>query len=120
MAAPRMITQDGEPVVHFDLDALENESEAEPFRFTLGGEVFEMRAPEDVDWQIQLDAAEEDPAHIRALFADLLGEDWERFAAHKLPARKFNALMEAWQKHYGVKQGESTASPRSSRPKRKR
>lgn len=118
-AAPKMITQDGEPVVHFDLDALEDEANEVRFTFTLGGEVFTMLGPEDADWLVQDNLAA--GGGLRDLMRELLGdEDYERFVKHKVSGRKLGALIEACRKHYGVDAPESPASARSTRSTRRR
>lgn len=117
--APRMITQDGEPVVHFDLDSVEDEANAVPFTFTLGGEVFTMLGPEDADWQVQ-DGLVDGGAGLKDLMRELLGEEYERFAKHKVSGRKLSKLLDACQKHYGVTVPESPASAGSSRNTRRR
>ena len=120
MGAPKMITQDGESVVHFDLDAQEDEANEVPFTFTLGGEVFTMLGPEDADWKIQDDLAESG-AGLKNLMRDLLGEeDYERFIKHKVTGRKLGKLIDACQKHYGITPPESKASARSTRTTRRR
>ncbi|MEU6725465.1 hypothetical protein ABZ917_17295 [Nonomuraea wenchangensis] len=118
MATPKLITQSGEPVSHFDLDAVENEATQEPFTFTFGGEVFTMLAPEDIDWQALADTSA--PDWLLTYVAALLGDDFERFAAHEVPTRKLNKLLEACQEHYGVTPGGSKASARSSKSTRRR
>lgn len=117
-ARPKVITQDGEPVVHFDLDAVENEAVEEPFRFAAGGEQFTCISPEDADWQTSADV--ETGEGLRAFVAELLGDDYDRFAKLRVTNRQLNRLIEAAQKHYGIQTGESKASPRSSRNKRRR
>lgn len=117
-ALPKVITQEGEPVVHFDLDAVEDEATQTPFTFTLGGEVFTMLAPEDADWQVMTDT--DRPDWTRAFMQELLAEEYERFAKHSVPIRKLNKLIEACTAHYGVTPGESKASARSSRSTRRR
>lgn len=120
MGAPKMITQDGEPVVHFDLDAVDDEANQVPFTFTIGGEVFTMLGPEDADWKIQDDLAESG-AGLKNLMRELLGDDdYERFITHKVPGRKLGKLIEACQAHYGITPPESKASARSSRTTRRR
>jgi hypothetical protein len=112
-AAPKMITQNGEPVVHFDLDAVDDEANEVPFTFALGGEVFTMAGPEDADWQVQDDLAASG-AGLKTLMRDLLGEDdYERFVKHKVSGRKLGRLLEACRKHYGITPPESRASARS-------
>lgn len=115
---PNMITQDGEPVAHFDLDAVDAEAREEPFRFRLGGEVFTMLPPEEVDWQVADDISGGEG--LKAFVAELLGEDYERFAAHKVSSRKLGLLIDACTTHYGVTPGESRASGRSSGSTRRR
>lgn len=116
---PKVITQDGEPAVHFDLDALEHEARREPFRFTLGGEIFELcQSPEDVDWQIHERLA--DGGGLQDYLAELLGDDYDRFASHKLSAKLLNELIKSANAHFGVETGESSASPRSSNGTRRR
>ncbi|MEV4384023.1 hypothetical protein, partial [Streptosporangium sp. NPDC049644] len=112
-ALKKVITQDGEPVVHFDLDAIEAEAVEEPFVFRLGGEVFQMAAPEDADWQVT-DQMSETNAGLRSFVRDLLGdEDYERFAKHRLSNKQITALLDACNKHYGTSPGKSAASGRS-------
>lgn len=118
MGAPRVITQDGEPVVHFDLDAAESEATKEPFTFRVGGEVFTATSPEDADWQATADT--ESPGGLRAFIAELLGEDYERFTDVRVSNKQLGELVKACQEHYGVSVGESKASPRSSQKKRRR
>lgn len=116
--ARKIITEAGEPVVHFDLDALEHEATAEPFTFRLGGDVFTAISPTDADWQATADT--ETPGGLKAFMGELLGDDYDRFAEHRLSNEGLGKLIEACQKHYGVKTGESKASPRSSNGRRKR
>ena len=118
MAAPTLITQAGEPVTHFDLDAVEAEAERTPFTFTLKGEMFTMLAPEDVDWRALADT--EAPDWLYNYVGALLGDDFERFQQHAVPQWKLNKLLEACQEHYGVTPGGSKASARSSRSTRRR
>lgn len=115
---PKMITQDGEPVIHFDLDAVENEAHEVPFTFALAGEVFTMQPPEEVDWQVADDISGGEG--LKAFVAELLGGDYERFAKHKLPSRKLGLLIDECTRYYGVTPGESRASKRSSRGTRRR
>lgn len=92
----------------FDLDAVIAEASGEPFTFTLGGETFTMASPEDCDWQVALQ-----PGNGELFVAELLGDQFERFCAHKVPSRALNALLDACQRHYGVTPPESSASPSS-------
>ncbi|MEV8637796.1 hypothetical protein AB0395_39730 [Streptosporangium sp. NPDC051023] len=115
---PKVITSGGEPVAHFDLDAVEVEANQVPFTFTLGGELFTMLAPEDADWQVMTDT--DRPDWTRAFMQELLKDDYERFAKYAVPIRKLNKLIEACTEHYGITPGESKASARSSRSTRRR
>lgn len=113
-AAQKVITQAGDPVVHFDLDSVEDEVNEVPFTFTLGGEVFSMASPEESDWQVQDDLAASG-AGLKPLMRELLGEEgYERFAKHKVSGRRLGKLIAACQKHYGITPPESRASARSS------
>jgi hypothetical protein len=96
----------------FDLDALERDDTAEPFRFTVAGQTFVFSAPGDVDWRFT-EALERGSAV--ALVEALLGEE-EYAAFHEipLPAWKLNKLVEEWGRHNGVELGESAASSASS------
>lgn len=118
-AAPRMITQDGEEVVHLDLDAIESEANETPFTFRAGGDVFTAISPDDADWQATADT--DSPGGLRAFVRELLGEDdYERFIEKTITNKQLGELVKACQKHYGVSVGESKASPRSSQRKRRR
>ncbi|GGK61208.1 hypothetical protein Sme01_02840 [Sphaerisporangium melleum] len=113
-----MITQSGEPVVHFDLDAVESEARDEHFTFTLGGEVFTMQPPEDADWRVVDDIS--NGAGLTAFVQELLGNDYEKFAKHKLTSRKLGLLIDECTRFYGITPGESQASKRSSKSTRRR
>lgn len=100
----------------FDLDTLEREGDViEPFVATRGGEEFVFADAEDLDWQDAVNLRMDDPVELVKL---LLGEDYDRFAKHRMPLWKLNALMEAIDKHYGWSaklgdQGEGNASSTS-------
>lgn len=117
-ARPKVITQDGTPAVHFDLDAIKSEASEEPFTFTLGGEVFQMLPPEEVDWKVADDISQGEG--LKAFIAELLGDDYERFAKHTVSSRKLGLLIDECTRYYGVTPGESKASTRSSRSTRRR
>ena len=117
---PKIITEDGDPVVHFDLDALEAEATGEPFTFRLGGEMFQLAPPETADWQV-VDAMAENNAGLRAYVADLMSpEEYQRFSSHKLSSKNLTALLAAANQHYGTSAGKSRPSARSSRSTRRR
>ncbi|MFF5261368.1 hypothetical protein ACFY4C_20690 [Actinomadura viridis] len=118
-AAPRIITEDGEPVVHLDLDAMEDEATEATFTFRVGGEVFTAISPDEADWQATADT--DSPGGLRRFIQELLGsEDYERFCEQTVSNRQLNAIVEGAQKHYGIRTGESQASPRSSKKRRRR
>lgn len=118
-ARPKIITEDGEPAVHLDLDAIENEATEAEFTFRAGGEIFKARSPRDADWQVLADV--DQPGGLRALVRELLGdEDYERFCGVDVSNDQLNRMIEAAQKHYGTSAGESQASPRSSKSRRRR
>ena len=119
-AKPKLITEDGEPVSHFSLSAIEHEANGEPFVFDIDGEFFTMAAPDDADWQIT-DKMSETNAGLRSFIRDLMSEDdFERFSKHRLTNRDITSLLTACNKHYGTTPGESRASRRSSRSTRRR
>lgn len=116
---PKVITEAGEEVVHFDLDAVENEANETPFTFRVGGEIFSAISPDEADWQAAADI--DSPGGLRGFMRELLGEkDYERFCELDVSNKQLGELIKACQKHYGISTGESQASPRSSRNKRKR
>ncbi len=119
MAAPKVITSGGEPVAHFDLNAIVDEAHEDPFTFTFKGEIFTMLPPEEADWQVTAKLGGEG-GDMTAFVAELLGDDWERFSQHKLSNTALGKLIEQCQAHYGVTPGESKASKRSSRTTRRR
>ncbi|MDH2424734.1 hypothetical protein [Sphaerisporangium sp. TRM90804] len=115
---PKLITQDGEPVVHFDADAVEEEALESVFTFRHGGEMFQMLPPEQADWKIAADLSEGEG--MKAFMAELLGDDYERFAEKPMSSKKLGMTIDACSAFYGVKPGESKASKRSSRSTRRR
>lgn len=118
-ARPKVITQDGEPAVHFDLDAVANEATATEFTFRAGGQIFTAISPDEADWQATTDT--DTPGGLRAFMRELLGdEDYERFCEVRVTNKQLGDLIGAAQKHYGIKTGESQASPRSSNGTRRR
>lgn len=117
-AKPKVVTEDGEPVVHFDLDAVENEAVEAPFVFVLGGETFTMANPQDADWQVQDDLTSAGGLH--SYVRELIGPaDFDRFCEHKVSGRMLTRLFERCQEHYGITVGESAASGRSLRSTRR-
>lgn len=119
MSTPKVITSGGEPVAHFDLDAIVNEAREEYFTFTFKGEVFTMLPPEEADWQVSA-ALGTDEGKLADFVKELLGDDYERFSKHKLSSAGLTALIDECTKFYGITPGESRASKRSSKSTRRR
>jgi hypothetical protein len=103
--------------VSLDLDKLESEGKFEevgPFTFRHGGKVFTLGSPDDIDLFdiVEFGAS---AAGNAVIFSRMLGDQYDDLRAiGPMPARKVNAVMEAWQEHYGVNQGESPASVATS------
>lgn len=96
--------------VSLNLDTLEREGgdEPKPFVVVLGGERFEFVDLDTEDWQTVADIDEDDP---REALKMLLGEDWPKFSAHKLPLWKLRRLLDAWREHTtGADSGEDSGS----------
>lgn len=92
----------------FDLDAVANEAEGEPFEFTFGGESYTLAASVDVRAAAMLQVGRLDTA-----FRLMLGEEqWERMTASPavFNGKKLDALLDAYGKHIGISLGESAAS----------
>lgn len=89
----------------FDVDALQRDGTAEPFRFTLGGEDFTCADPDDMDWQVA-DALSADD--VAGIMRATLGEQYAAFAKHPMPVWKLTALGKAVNEHYSL--GEDGAS----------
>jgi hypothetical protein len=95
----------------FDLDALEAEEEHRPFRFRLGGEVFEMAHIQEMDWSV---AVLLEQGQIDVMLAETLGDQYEAFRDLGLPSWKMDELMIAWGQHVGIPLEKLQASPDSS------
>lgn len=97
--------------VSLDLDALAADAAPEPFSVRLGGETFTFTAFADLDYRDQMAMArnQDVDAYLRAA----LGEQYDAFSAHSLPAWKLEKLVEAHLKASGVSRGELPASPTS-------
>lgn len=99
MAAPRKTTTTDTAKVHINLDTFEDEKGlVEDFAFVLNGRRIVMTNPRDVAWQ---DLAELDDPYALADIC-MSKEDGEFFLAQRMKARKLEALMQAFQKHYGL------------------
>lgn len=83
----------------FDVDALEREVDRGPFVARIGGEEYVFPDPTDMDWQ---DASRVDANNVVESFKAWLGEDYERFAKHRMPVWKLIELFKAIQEHYGI------------------
>ncbi|MEO3856237.1 hypothetical protein [Acrocarpospora sp. B8E8] len=117
--SPKLITEDGSPVSHFSLTAVQHEAHEEPFVFDIDGEFFTMQPPEDADWQVTGNITGD--GGLQAFVQEIMdADDWERFSAIKLTNKQIGDLLEACRKHYGTSPGESRASRRSSRSSRRR
>lgn len=95
--------------VSLNLDTLEREGdEPQPFVVVLGGERFVFRNLDDEDWQLVADVDEDDPREALRL---VLGNEYERFSAHKLPLWKLRQMLDAWREHTtGTDTGNVSAS----------
>jgi hypothetical protein len=96
----------------FDLDALERDDTPEPFAFTIGGRIFYLAAPSDVDWHGQTAFNGGDPTEVMPL---LLGDQFADFDQFAIPGWKLDKLIVAWGRHNGITIPESPASSTSSR-----
>ncbi len=95
----------------FDLDAIGAEATAEPFRFTFGGEEYEL--PPSIDMlAVPAMVAGDLLGGFRRLFTD---EQWRRLQASPatLDLPKMLALLKRYADHSGVSLGEFGASTRS-------
>ena len=109
----------------FDLDAVISD-EPEPFRFTWGGQSFELPALLAMPIEQQLRAidaidslngeAGKDAGAIAAVMTTILGQDLlgRLNAAKPLPAVAVMRLLSAWMEHQGVAPGKSQDSSESS------
>lgn len=97
----------------FDLDAFESDTKRKDFQFTFGGEAYTLPAHPNLLAVLDLDNNRIEKG-LRRLLG---GDQWARMEASDavLDTDRFNALMEAYQKHLGVPMGELSASPASSR-----
>jgi hypothetical protein len=86
--------------VALDLDALEREGAVlEPFTFKYDGETYHMLDPQEIDWQNLLSGLRNPALFVR--FAMPVTEQ-SKFFGKQVPAWKMNALMEAYQQHFGI------------------
>lgn len=97
----------------FNLDALENDANQEPFRFMHGGEEYTLPASPDMRAGIAFQK-EDAEGGLRLLLGN---EQWARIEASDavFDTNKFVKLMAAYEAHIGVAVGESQASSPSSK-----
>lgn len=113
MAAPRKIGRVDQdkpviPKVSLDLDALEVESDYEPFTFKHGGRIWQFKDASDMDYKVLMTAQQRPDLFIKGALPD---GDWQEFNEMTLPLRKLAKLTTAYLVHYGIgdDQGESGA-----------
>ena len=96
----------------FDLDALAAEAGGEPFRFTFGGEEYEL--PPRIDFRVGVALAEGDSV---GAVRYMLGEHWQRIldSEQTLDGHLAGELLKAYMEHSRTNVGESEASSRSSK-----
>lgn len=95
----------------FDLDAAINEVDNEPFVFTYRGREWTLPHFNDLNIWPTVDAAERgDFAAMRAVLETAFGDEWEEFHSKPLTRGGLNSLFARYQKHAGLKPGESRAS----------
>lgn len=98
-----------------DLDAVRDEAAEEPHGpYILGGEEFYL--PRTDDWPAEaLELAASD-GKIVAAFKMVLGDDYDRWAAHRPSARQYRAIFDDISQAEGFgESGNSSGSSRSSR-----
>lgn len=84
----------------FDLDALEREGGAPaPFQFVHKGKTYTMLDPQEIDWQDLLQGFRNPALFVR--FAMPVDQQRDFFGT-RVEAWKMNALMQQYQKHYGL------------------
>lgn len=95
----------------FDLDAVANEANGEPFRFRFGGEDYELPPSIDIRAVVAMQAGRLDEG-LRAL---LTPAQWERVQASPsvLSGKVLLSLFEAYARHSGLTVGESSGSTSS-------
>ena len=83
-----------------DLDALEREGgPAKPYQFKLGGKVYTMIDPQEIDWQDLISSLRNPALFIRYAMTT---EDQKAFFDARVPSWKMNKMMEGYQAHYGL------------------
>lgn len=99
------------PKAAMNLDDLEREGGSpKPFDFILAEQRFLLSDPQEIDWQDLMDAMGNPVMFFRLVMPP---EDQSIFFRTKIPSWKMNALMKAYQTHYGLPSpGERGALPR--------
>lgn len=97
----------------FNLDALQNDANQEPFRFTHGGEEYTLPANPDLLAGVAFQRGDAEGG-LRRLLG---GDQWARITASDavLDTGKFVKLMAAYEAHIGATAGELAASSNSSK-----
>lgn len=117
MSSTRTATPADDEPFDFDLNVVEAESDLRPFRFRWASKAepnrrLTMAHMEGLDiWPLVVAADRGDAGAMLGVFETALGADWEAFRETPLPQYKLKALFKAYQKHCGLKPGESPASP---------
>jgi hypothetical protein len=93
----------------FDLDALAREARDERLRFKAAGRIWELRTPEEVDWQANSRIPESNPSgnDLRPFMRLLLAEQYDEFARLTLSVTQITALIGQWQEWHAVEVPES-------------
>lgn len=88
------------PAAILNLDALEREGGTpEPFTFQHENRTYTMIGPQDIDWQDLISGLRNPALFIR--FAMTL-DDQKVFFGSRVPGWKMNALMDAYNTHFGI------------------
>lgn len=99
----------------FDLGDYIAENRKDPYVFTYGEHRFELPHFSDVDWRAAEAAESGNIAALREIFKVCFGPDqWADFEPLPQPSGAMGELFRRWQKHAGVKPGESRGSAGSS------
>lgn len=96
-------------MARIDLDAVRAETAGDAHEVSFGGEEFTV--PQIEDWPVVAVDLVQD-GRMAAALAEVLGDQWERFVAHRPTVRQMNAL--AGQISAGQGLGDAGNSPGSS------
>lgn len=94
------VTRLPEPGVILDLNTVERPKKSirPPFRVTVGDRVVEFADPDSIDWKILAEVQ----LPVDLVRVSLSREDRDHILSSDLPGWKFNALMEAYNEHFGL------------------